>query len=74
MDIQVKVTAKARKNFVKKERDLYKVYVTAPAIEGKANQALKKILSKHFDVRRNQIEIIKGEKCREKVIRIHRQK
>lgn len=48
-----------------------KVYLTAPAVEGKANQALMEYLSEHFKVKKNQIRIIRGEKSREKVIEIN---
>ena len=70
MDIRVKVTANAKKNLIKEENGKYKVYLTAPAIEGKANQALREFLAGHFRIKRSQVSIVKGEKLREKIIRI----
>lgn len=70
MKLDVKVIAGARKNFLKQERELTKVYLTAPAIDGKANKALVEFLSEHFHVTKSAIEIIKGLKSRTKTINI----
>ena len=70
MNLKIKVIPGAKKNFVKKEEDIYKVYLTAPAVEGKANKALIEILAEHFNVKKNHIEIIKGLKSRQKVVSI----
>jgi uncharacterized protein (TIGR00251 family) len=52
------------------EEDRLKVYLTAPAIEGRANEALIKILSAHFQVRKGDIRIVRGEKGRDKIVEI----
>ena len=70
MDIHVKVTANAKKNFIRKENGNYKVYLTTPAVEGKANKALIGFLAEYLQVKRNQISIWRGEKSRVKIIRI----
>ncbi|MFA5088710.1 MAG: DUF167 domain-containing protein [Candidatus Omnitrophota bacterium] len=70
MNIQVKVIAGAKKNFIKKEGESFKVYLTAPAVEGKANKALIGFLAENFQVKKNQIQIIKGLKSRDKIINI----
>ena len=70
MKLAIKVIAGARKNFLKQEGELIKVYLTAPAIDGKANRALIEFLSEHFNVSKSQIEIIKGLKSRRKTISI----
>jgi uncharacterized protein (TIGR00251 family) len=46
------------------------VHVSAPPIEGKANQALVRFLAEVLGVRRAQVEIISGWKSRRKVVRI----
>ncbi len=68
MKIEVKVIPAARKNAICQEGQLCKVYLTAPAVDGKANEALVKFLAEHYGVRKNQIEIIKGLKSRHKII------
>lgn len=47
---------------------LYKVYVTAPPIDGKANEALIKLIADFFSVKKRQIRIVSGFKSRYKVL------
>jgi len=68
MKIEVKVIPKAKQNLIKQEGSLYKVYLTAPAVDGKANQALIAFLADHYDIPKSRIEIIKGLKTRHKMI------
>ena len=51
-------------------RDGIKVKVTAPPVEGKANDALIRFLAKKFRISPSRIEIIKGLHSREKTLRI----
>jgi uncharacterized protein (TIGR00251 family) len=51
-------------------RDGLKVKVTAPSIEGKANEALIRLLSKEFGIPPSCIEMIKGHHSREKTLKI----
>ena len=44
------------------------VAVTAPAIEGKANEAVRKALAKAFGVRKQDVTIVTGERGRDKVV------
>ena len=44
--------------------------MTAPALEGRANEALIDVLSEHFGVKRSTIEIVKGLKSRYKIVNI----
>ena len=53
MTIDIKVITQAKRNFVKKEEGILKIYLSAPAIDGKANMALIKFLSEHFSVKKN---------------------
>lgn len=69
--IKVKVIPNAKKNRIVQEREVFKVYVNAPAVEGKANKALIEILADYFQVRKSSIKIIRGEKAREKVIELN---
>jgi len=51
-------------------RDGIKVRVTAAPVEGKANEALLRFLAKEFGVTSSSIEIVRGHRSREKIIRV----
>ena len=68
MQKNVKVVAGAKKNIIKKVGESLKVYVTAPASDGKANKAVVVLLCGEFKVAKSQITIIKGLKSRHKTI------
>ncbi len=70
MKIDVKVIPNARKERVLDEGGLFKVYVTAPALDGKANKALIELLAGHFKIKKGNVRVIRGEKSREKVVEI----
>ncbi|MEI8097162.1 MAG: DUF167 domain-containing protein [Candidatus Moraniibacteriota bacterium] len=44
--------------------------LTAPPVDEKANQLLKKLLAKHFDVAPSLIRIVSGETSRQKIIEL----
>lgn len=71
MRLTVKVIPHAKQNKIVAEADRLKVYLTAPAVEGKANAALVECLAEHYKVKRNQIRVVIGEKSRLKVIEIN---
>lgn len=70
MILEVKVIPQAKQNLIKADGARFKVYLTAPAVEGKANKALIEFLAGHFNVKKAKIEIIKGLKSRQKTITI----
>ncbi len=70
MNINVKVIPAAKRNAIKQEGDVWKIYLNAPAVDGKANKSLIALLAGHFGVRKSRIEIIKGLKSRHKTISI----
>lgn len=70
MIIDVKVVPNAKKELIKEENGVWKIYLAAPAVDGKANKALIEFLSGHYGVARSQIEIIKGLKSKFKTVRI----
>ncbi len=70
MRLSLKVIPASKRNELKEEGDTVKVYLNAPAVEGKANAALVKFLAGHYGVKISQIEIIKGLKSRQKIINI----
>ena len=69
--IRVRVTTKASKNAVigAKNNEL-SVYVTAVPENGKANEAIIKLLSKKFRCAKTKISLISGSKSRNKLFRI----
>ena len=46
------------------------VYVREPAVEGRANEALVKILAEHLDVPKTRIAIIRGVSSRRKFVEV----
>jgi hypothetical protein len=70
MIIKIKVIPRAKKELIKEEGGVLKVYVIAPPEDGRANEAVVKILAKHFDVAKNCVRIVKGETGRNKIVEI----
>jgi len=70
MKIKIRVQPNAKQNKLVEESGRYKVYLTAPPVEGKANQALIEFLSEHFKVKRSRIKLLKGAKSRDKLVEI----
>jgi hypothetical protein len=70
MIIELKVSPGAKKNCFVEEAGRTKVYLTAPPLDGRANEALVQFLGDHYGVRVSAIQIIKGLKSRNKVIKI----
>jgi uncharacterized protein (TIGR00251 family) len=57
--------------FIAPHGDQYKVRITAPPVEGKANAHLLRFLAKAFGVKRSDISLMAGESSRNKAVRIH---
>ncbi len=75
--LHIKVTPKARSERIKKEvsadgTPLYKVYVTAVAEDGRANEAVIRLLAKALNVPKSSLVITRGLTSREKFIQINR--
>jgi hypothetical protein len=71
MTIKVKVIPRAKKEKIEELDGTLRVYIKAPAIEGRANKRLIEIISDYFKVKKYNITIIKGETSREKVLEIN---
>lgn len=70
--IQAKVKTQSQKIKVEKLNETqYIVHVKEPPVEGKANDAVIALLAEYFKVKKNQIDIITGEKAKQKIIEIH---
>ncbi|HBI33603.1 MAG TPA: YggU family protein [Candidatus Moranbacteria bacterium] len=71
MRIYIKVSPKSSKNeVVKVSEGEYKVKITAPPVDGKANEALIKLLSQHFKVSKSMISIVGGKTAKIKMVDI----
>lgn len=68
--VKIRVVTNARKNEVQETEGLLKVYVNAPPVDNKANKAIIKLLAEHFQSKKGNIKIIRGEKSKEKIIEI----
>ena len=70
-DIKVKLLPRSSMNkILGREGDHFKVKVTAPPVEGKANEALITLLSKKLGIPKGRIEIVSGKSSRMKSIRV----
>ena len=71
MDINVRVQPKAKRNHIEVvEGGRLKVYVTAAPESGKANDAMVALLAKALKVPKSRMSIVRGQKSRDKLIRI----
>lgn len=65
----VRVIPKARQNDVSLDADgTIRIHTTAAPSDGAANDAVIKMLAKHFDVPKSSIRIIRGHTSRDKII------
>ena len=69
-EITVRVTPKASRNAVEVDGGTIRVRVTAPPEDGKANEAVRKLLAKALGVAKTRLTLVRGATSREKVFRI----
>ena len=71
MTFAVRVHPRAKKNAITGELgDALKVALTAPPVEGKANEACIEFFAKFLKVPRSSVSIAAGQSSRNKVIRV----
>jgi len=70
LKIQVKVKPNSKTDEVSQEGDNFIVKVKELPKEGKANQAVIKLLAEHFGVPQSQVRILSGFKSKNKVIEV----
>jgi uncharacterized protein (TIGR00251 family) len=68
--IRVNVKPNSKIEELTHEGDDFTIRVKEPAREGKANQAVIKLLARHFGIPRSQVRILSGLRSRSKVIEI----
>jgi uncharacterized protein len=71
ISFSVKVHPRARKNAITGTLgDALKLALTAPPVEGRANQAVIEFFADLFDIPRSSVTIASGETSRNKVVRV----
>jgi uncharacterized protein (TIGR00251 family) len=70
MKIQVKVKPNSRSEEVSRVGDSLIVKVKEPPTEGKANQAVIRLLAEHFGVPQSRVRILSGFRSKNKVIEV----
>ena len=71
MNIEIKVTAGAKSNSFKFENGVYSIRIMAKAIDGKANKAIIDFLADELNLKKRDVEILKGDKSSKKIIAIN---
>jgi uncharacterized protein (TIGR00251 family) len=71
VDLTVRLQPRAKRNAILGERDgVLRVSVAAAPVDGLANAALCKLLAKRAGIARGRVSVIRGERSREKVVRV----
>jgi len=69
--LRVRVQPRARRNEIAGERDgRLMVRVTAPPVDGRANDAVRKLLAKRLGVAPSRVTVLRGESARDKVVEV----
>lgn len=69
---EVRVAPRASRDRVVGVRDgILKVALTAPPVDGAANEALRKLVARSLGVSKSFVEIIRGERARTKLVRVY---
>jgi len=69
--LKLRIVPNAKRNEVTGEHgDAVKIKVAAPAIDGKANEALLEFIAEKLGLHRRNLTLIAGEKSRDKLIEI----
>ena len=68
LKLSVRVTPRASRDRLALERGRLRAWVTAPPRDGKANEAVRALVAAALQVREWDVQIIAGERGREKVL------
>lgn len=68
-EIALRVTPKASRERLLWQEGQLRAYVTAPPEDGKANEAVRKLLARSMGVAKTQLVLIRGATARDKVFR-----
>ena len=70
MKISLKIQAGAKKESLEKQSDTWRLKISAPPIEGRGNQRVREILAQIFEVPISKVDIIRGEKSKQKIFEL----
>lgn len=69
--LSVRIQPRASKNeIIRREDGGLKIRLTAPPVDGAANEALVRFLADILNVAKSQVEIVSGHTSRDKIIRV----
>lgn len=69
--LSIRIQPRASKNEITRmENGGLKIRLTAPPVDGAANEALIRLLADTLSVNRSQVEIVSGHTSRDKIVRI----
>jgi len=70
-DLAIRVQPRAKRTEVAGERaGAVVIRVSAPPVDGKANDAVRRLIAQRLRVPRSAVEIVRGESARDKLVRI----
>jgi uncharacterized protein len=70
--LSIRIQPRASKNeSLRMEGGGLKIRLTAPPVDGAANEALVKFLASELGVSKSQVEIVSGHTSREKIVRVN---
>ena len=70
MLITVRVIPRSSRNSLEWEQSILKARLTAPPVDGAANEALVALLAERLDVPKRAIQIVRGATSRQKTVKI----
>ncbi len=70
MLVKVRVVPRAKREEVVPEGEALVVRVREPPEGGKANRRVVELLAKYFGVPKSQVEIVRGHRSREKLVKV----
>jgi uncharacterized protein YggU (UPF0235/DUF167 family) len=68
--VAVRVTPRARGNGIERDGDTLRIRVTAPAEDGRANEAARRILAGALGVAPSRLVLVRGASARDKLFRL----
>jgi hypothetical protein len=70
--LRVRVVPRAAHTALARDRNgVVRVHLTAPPVDGAANRALIELLANRLDLPKRAFEIARGERGRDKLVRVH---
>jgi uncharacterized protein (TIGR00251 family) len=70
VNLIIKPNSKHREEVVTNDDGSLTVYTKQPAVEGKANESVIKLVARHFSVSKSQVSIVRGQTSKRKTISI----